>query len=98
MDRRSQVGVRRVWRRCRKMRGAVGPGAGQVAGESPALGPACIHLRRSPAAPPALSIRPPLRSRPFCSPRRPAVRRPWSCPRSRWANIYRAITPRRPSG
>jgi hypothetical protein len=46
----------------------------------------CAHPRRSTAAPPALSIRPPLPASPFCATARPVVIRAWRCPRaaSRW--------------
>ena len=76
MPRWAEVGMWRVWRRCRTGRGA----PLLPAGEGPVLGPACIATRRSHAAPPALSIRQPLRPAHFCRAGMPAVRRPWDCP------------------
>lgn len=71
----TQLGQRRVWRACRIVR------ADLIGGHSDP-GPGCVPTRRSPAGPPALSIRPPLAPRAFCSPVRPVVRRAWACPRA----------------
>jgi len=68
-----QAGQWRVWRRCRTV------GLVQTAPGKPATATRCLRTRRSPAAPPALSIRPPLGPSPFCSPRRPVAIRAWRC-------------------
>jgi hypothetical protein len=68
MQRRAQAGHWQVWRRCRS-----------TASAGRTTGPACLRMHRSPAAPPALSIRPPLPSRPFCGSSLPVARGNWNC-------------------
>ena len=75
MNKRIQVGQWTAWRCCRQALTVSSPKLGLGV---PGVG--CVRLRRSEAAPPALSLRPPLSPRAFCSPKRPVVRRGWDCP------------------
>ena len=75
MKRRIQVRHWTVWRSCRQPLTLSSPKSGMGV---PGVG--CVRLRRSEAAPPALSLRQPLPPRAFCLRKAPVVRRAWDCP------------------
>ena len=59
-------------------------------GHPSTVGIGCLRLRRSSAAPSALSLRPPLGARPFCSSHRPVAIKAWGCPAKRPRSSSRA--------